>query len=64
MGQTAYFGPAGDSLGYFARQGHEPEGMVNPADYLLEASERTKGPGARSEALNNGTSTAPYSRGN
>ncbi|CAM9583250.1 unnamed protein product, partial [Ectocarpus sp. 13 AM-2016] len=36
MGQTAYFGPAVDSLDHFARLGHEPEGLVNPADYLLE----------------------------
>lgn len=36
MGQTAYFGPAQDSLGHFSRLGHEPVGLVNPADYLLE----------------------------
>ncbi|CAM9216387.1 unnamed protein product [Ectocarpus sp. 12 AP-2014] len=36
MGQTAYFGPASDSLDHFARLGHEPKGLVNPADYLLE----------------------------
>ncbi|CAB1099471.1 ABC [Ectocarpus sp. CCAP 1310/34] len=36
MGQTAYFGPAVDSLDHFARLGHEPKGLVNPADYLLE----------------------------
>ncbi len=36
MGQTAYFGPAIDSLEHFARLGHEPDGLVNPADYLLE----------------------------
>lgn len=36
MGQTAYFGPAKDSLAHFASLGHEPEGLVNPADYLLE----------------------------
>ena len=36
MGQTAYFGPAGDSLAHFTSLGHEPKGMVNPADYLLE----------------------------
>eukprot|EP00903_Cladosiphon_okamuranus_P021625 g19883.t2 len=36
MGQTAYFGPARDSLDHFASLGHEPQGLVNPADYLLE----------------------------
>ncbi|CAN0345524.1 unnamed protein product [Ectocarpus sp. 12 AP-2014] len=36
MGQTAYFGPAVDSLDHFASLGHEPRGLVNPADYLLE----------------------------
>ena len=36
MGQTAYFGPAADSLAHFATLGYEPKGMVNPADYLLE----------------------------
>ncbi|CAM9919784.1 unnamed protein product, partial [Ectocarpus fasciculatus] len=36
MGQTAYFGPAVDSLDHFASLGHEPKGLVNPADYLLE----------------------------
>ncbi|CAN0041029.1 unnamed protein product [Ectocarpus sp. 12 AP-2014] len=36
MGQTAYFGPAVGSLDHFARLGHEPKGLVNPADYLLE----------------------------
>ncbi|CAN0120957.1 unnamed protein product [Ectocarpus sp. 6 AP-2014] len=36
MGQTAYFGPAVDSLEHFASLGHEPQGLVNPADYLLE----------------------------
>eukprot|EP00904_Undaria_pinnatifida_P002690 jgi/Undpi1/12421/HiC_scaffold_5.g02093.m1 len=36
MGQTAYFGPADHSLAHFANLGHEPKGMVNPADYLLE----------------------------
>ncbi|CAM9592338.1 unnamed protein product [Ectocarpus fasciculatus] len=36
MGQTAYFGPAVDSLDHFASLGHEPDGLVNPADYLLE----------------------------
>ncbi|CAM9446521.1 unnamed protein product [Ectocarpus sp. 4 AP-2014] len=36
MGQTAYFGPAVDSLDHFASLGHEPQGLVNPADYLLE----------------------------
>lgn len=36
MGQTAYFGPAADSLAHFANLGYEPKGMVNPADYLLE----------------------------
>eukprot|EP00752_Nemacystus_decipiens_P009950 g8873.t1 len=36
MGQTAYFGPARDSLAHFASLGHEPMGLVNPADYLLE----------------------------
>lgn len=40
MGQTAYFGPAVDSLNYFAALGHIPEGMVNPADYLLEVCVR------------------------
>lgn len=38
MGQTAYFGSAADSLGHFARLGHEPTGLVNPADYLLEVN--------------------------
>ena len=36
MGQTAYFGPAAESLAHFANLGYEPKGMVNPADYLLE----------------------------
>ncbi|CAN0131811.1 unnamed protein product, partial [Ectocarpus fasciculatus] len=36
MGQTAYFGPAVDGLDHFASLGHEPKGLVNPADYLLE----------------------------
>lgn len=36
MGQTAYFGPASDSLEHFARLGFKPDGLVNPADYLLE----------------------------
>ena len=36
MGQTAYFGPAIDSLEHFALLGHRPDGLVNPADYLLE----------------------------
>lgn len=36
MGQTAYFGPAIDSLAHFVKLGHVPDGMVNPADYLLE----------------------------
>lgn len=36
MGQTAYFGSAAGSLGHFAHLGHEPTGLVNPADYLLE----------------------------
>ncbi|CAN0443751.1 unnamed protein product [Pylaiella littoralis] len=36
MGQTAYFGPAVDSLDHFAKLGHTPVGLVNPADYLLE----------------------------
>lgn len=39
MGQTAYFGPAVDSLAHFASLGHEPKGMINPADYLLEVSD-------------------------
>ena len=38
MGQTAYFGPAKDSLAHFASLGHEPVGLVNPADYLLEVT--------------------------
>ncbi|CAN0277096.1 unnamed protein product, partial [Scytosiphon promiscuus] len=32
MGQTAYFGPASDSLEHFARLGFKPDGLVNPAD--------------------------------
>ena len=36
MGQTAFFGPASESLDYFAGLGHKPDGLVNPADYLLE----------------------------
>lgn len=36
MGQTAYFGPAIDSLEHFALLGHHPVGLINPADYLLE----------------------------
>ncbi|CAN0222698.1 unnamed protein product, partial [Ectocarpus sp. 12 AP-2014] len=36
MGQTAYFGPAVDSLDHFSSLGHKPDGLVNPADYLLE----------------------------
>ncbi|CAM9549652.1 unnamed protein product [Pylaiella littoralis] len=36
MGQTAYFGPAVGSLEHFAKFGHVPVGLVNPADYLLE----------------------------
>ncbi|CAN0478910.1 unnamed protein product, partial [Scytosiphon promiscuus] len=36
MGQTAYFGPAVDSLEHFARLGQSPIGLVNPADFLLE----------------------------
>ncbi|CAN0100436.1 unnamed protein product [Scytosiphon promiscuus] len=36
MGRTAYFGPAVDGLEHFRRLGHEPTGLVNPAEYLLE----------------------------
>lgn len=36
MGQTAYFGPAVDSMAHFAKLGHTPEGLVNPAEYLLQ----------------------------
>ncbi|CAB1101456.1 ABC [Ectocarpus sp. CCAP 1310/34] len=36
MGQTAYFGPAVGGLDHFASLGHKPDGLVNPADYLLE----------------------------
>lgn len=38
MGQTAYFGPAIDSLGHFARLGYTPVGLFNPADFLAEVS--------------------------
>ncbi|CAM9408971.1 unnamed protein product, partial [Phaeothamnion confervicola] len=36
MGRTAYFGPAAAALPHFAALGRVPDGMVNPADYLLE----------------------------
>eukprot|EP00903_Cladosiphon_okamuranus_P020333 g18655.t1 len=36
MDQTANFGPAIDNLEHLTILGHWPEGLVNPADYLLE----------------------------
>lgn len=40
MGQTAYFDPANESLEHFAGLGYKPDGLVNPADYLLEVRPR------------------------
>ena len=47
MGQTAYFGPAVDSLAHFASLGYEPKGMINPADYILEVCVPSSFPGER-----------------
>lgn len=37
MGQTAFFGPATESLGHFSSLGYlYKPGLISPADYLLE----------------------------
>jgi len=37
-GRACYFGPANDSVGYFAKRGFQAPPNMNPADFLIEIS--------------------------